>query len=522
MLINPPFNIPKANYDSSISVGLLCLGSYLDHHGSKVVIIDGARQENWSELLDREVPDSLVVGLSVMTTQVAKALEISKKIKDLNPKAKIVWGGVHATLFPEQTIEHELIDYLIVGEGEEALLRLVKFLDRVAKRQEIFSDDRARFGTEEDFDELKKIHNLVFKFNGQIYQNSQGPFLDMDKMPQVNWDLIDQKVLSDLSLIPTHTSRGCPHRCAFCINAITCNKWRGKSSDKVIEDLKNIVSKDYFQGKPIRFWDEDFFALRGRSHEIVKGIIKLNQELPRDRQIKWTNLTTALPWETTVRADYFRDNMINDEFLHDLQQSGCYLLSFGAESGSPKILQKLTKDITGEQILNSARQCLRYQIIPQYSFMIGLPGEEREDMKKTMHLIDDLASLSSKIQILGPQAFRPYPGSKLYDECVSAGWQEPKTLEDWADLAKNELNYLNPHKFPWIKKENKDLVDSLEAYVRFGAHSINSALGSSVKSNKLIKLIFVLICHLRWQLKFFKWPIEYKLAKKFVSSLNQG
>ena len=81
-------------------------------------------------------------------------------------------------------------------------------------------------------------------------------------------------------------------------------------------------------------------------------------------------------------------------------------------------------------------------------------------------------------------------------------------------MVENELNYLTVQNFPWVK--HKDFVESLEAYVRFGAHSIESAMGSSVKANKILKLGFVLLCKLRWKLKFFAFPIEFKLAKKFV------
>ncbi len=144
-----------------------------------------------------------------------------------------------------------------------------------------------------------------------------------------------------------------------------------------------------------------------------------------------------------------------------------------------------------EDVINSAKLCLKHDIIPQYSFMVGLPGEKRSEMMETLGLIDQLVKLSDKIQILGPQAFRPYPGSKLYQECLEAGWEEPETLDKWERTVKNELNYLDVQKFPWLN--NPDFVESLEAYVRFGAHSIKSALGSTIKANKLIKTSFCLI-----------------------------
>ena len=147
--------------------------------------------------------------------------------------------------------------------------------------------------------------------------------------------------------------------------------------------------------------------------------------------------------------------------------------------------------------------------------MIGLPGETKSDMMASLRLIDKLASLSDKIQILGPQAFRPYPGSELYQECLEAGWQAPQSLDEWTHLVENELNYLNVQNYPWVK--HKNFVESMEAYVRFGAHSFKSAMSSSVKAQKWLKLGFVLLCQLRWKLKFFLWPIEFKLAKKFVT-----
>ena len=164
--------------------------------------------------------------------------------------------------------------------------------------------------------------------------------------------------------------------------------------------------------------------------------------------------------------------------------------------------------------MNSAKLCLKHGIIPQYSFMIGMPDETKEDMMMTLDLIDKLVKLGDEVQILGPQAFRPYPGSELYQECLDAGWQAPKTLEDWAHLVENELSYLTVQNFPWVK--NKDFVESMEAYVRFGAMSFKSAMGSSVSVQRFLKAGFVLLCQLRWKLKFFYWPIEFKLAKKFV------
>lgn len=477
LLINPPFNIAKENYDSSISVGLLSVASYLDGRGVPVKILDGARQKNFLELLKKEAGNYDLIALSVMTTQIPRALEISRLIKKLNPACKIIWGGSHPTFFIEETVVHPLVDIVGYGEGEITLYELASGKN------------------------LAEINGIAYKKEGQAIINTPRELHDPAEAPLFNWDLEPREILESLLLVPSLTSRGCPHRCTFCINAILKNRWRPRSVEQVLNDLKIIKTKEYFRGKKLRFWDENFFVDVKRAKAIIDGIIERN---------------LVIPWETTIRVDYLRPGMVDDEFMSELKKSGCYLFSFGAESGSPLILKKIKKDVTPEQVVESAKMCLRHDIIPQYSFMIGLPGETKEDMMMTLNLIDDLIALGDdRVQILGPQAFRPYPGSDLYEECLAAGWQAPDSLEQWSHLIENELSYLTVRNFPWVKE--KDLVESMEAYVRFGAHSVKSAMGSSVKAQKLLKLGFILICQLRWKLKFFAWPIEFKLAKRFVT-----
>jgi radical SAM superfamily enzyme YgiQ (UPF0313 family) len=478
LLINPPFNILKANYDSSVSVGLLSIASYLDSQGVEVKILDGARQKDFLSELAAAARSYDYAALTIMTMQVSSALAISRQLKSLNQKIKIIWGGAHPTFFPEQTIKHELVDIVVVGEGEETILELAR-----GQRPE-------------------NVAGILYKQGSQIFSTKARPLHNPVEMPLFNWELAPREILERLALVPSLTSRGCPHRCAFCVNAILKNNWRPRAAGQVLEDLKIIRSKPYFTGKPVRFWDENFFVDIERAKQIINGMIDSG---------------LVVPWETTVRANYLRPGMIDDQFLARIKQSGCYLLSFGAESGCPRLLKKMKKDIMPEDVINSAKMALDHDIIPQYSFMIGLPGETRAEMMETLALIDELVKLSPKIQVLGPQAFRPYPGSELYQECLASGWREPQSLEEWARLSEGELNYLSVKNFPWLKKSDRDFVESMEAYVRFGALNLKSALGSTVKAAKWLKLPFILLCQLRWKLKFFKWPVEFKLAKRFVS-----
>ncbi len=177
ILINPAFNVSKENYDSSVSVGLLSIATYLDSKSVTVGIIDGVRQKNYLDLVKEKVGDCGWAGISVMTTQIGGALEISRIIKTLKPDCKIVWGGSHPSFFPEQTVIHPLVDFVCVGEGE------VPFYELVSGKPP------------------KEIGGIVFKENDGIRKNPAGEFHDPAKMPLFKWDLMPREILERLHLV---------------------------------------------------------------------------------------------------------------------------------------------------------------------------------------------------------------------------------------------------------------------------------------------------------------------------------
>ena len=180
------------------------------------------------KILDEELPDAVYAGLSVMTTQIPSALQISERVRKFNPRIKIIWGGAHVTFFTKETLESDLVDFAISHEGEETLWELIQTLE----------------SPKPDF---SKIKGLGYKDGGRTFNNSKRELLPMSEIPLPNWDLVPTEILERLELVPTHTSRGCPHRCAFCINAITKNRWRMREPEKVLEDIEIIQEKPYFK-----------------------------------------------------------------------------------------------------------------------------------------------------------------------------------------------------------------------------------------------------------------------------------
>ncbi len=256
LLINPPFNITKENYDSSISAGLLSIATYLDNQGIDVEIVDGVRQKKYMDLVKEKIPDCKYAGISVMTMQISNALCVCRLIRELNPDCKIIWGGAHPTFFIKQTTEHALVDVVCYGEGEITMYELASGKD------------------------LSEIHGIAYKGNGEVIINPLRELHDPTKMPLFKWELVPEEILYNLHLIPSLTSRGCPHQCTFCINAILKSKWRMRIADQVLKDLEIIKQKEYFKDKKLRFWDENLFVNLNRVKIIINGMLERNLAMP--------------------------------------------------------------------------------------------------------------------------------------------------------------------------------------------------------------------------------------------------
>jgi len=477
LLINPVFS--GLEFDSnatSIPIGIAYVGSALKEAGIDVKIIDCLTTKEHLVEIKKEIENCTWIGLSVMTVQIPHALFLSEYIKKFAPEVPIVWGGPHPTLFPAQTVIDSRVDIVVRDEGEVTCVELTKAL----------SESKS----------LDKILGLTFKKDGKVIHTPRRPYINMDKAPYINYDLLNKEVMNKIKLLPSHTSRGCSHRCAYCINPITGCGWRGMSPKRVLDELEQVAKK--YPGRKIRFWDENFFNNPKRSKEIMQGII--------DRGLK-------VEWETTVRGDYFT-KVITDEYLQLIKDSGCYKFCFGAESGSPRILRMIKKDVSTDQLVLSAKKSKEFGITPEYSFMIGLPNETKEDMLLTIDAFARLYEANPNAEFIGPQPYRPYPGSPLDNECEAFGWKAPDSLQAWSDLMETEWSYISVTKLPWVNEP--DFVEAIWAYMNFALTPETRLMEGGIKVNNLFKRLFITASKLRWKFKYFDFPIEYIIANKYL------
>lgn len=409
-----------------IPMGLISMATYAKTHGYGVIFIDGRNYQK-EEIRQRvwdAAKDALCVGFSVMTPQIRHAYFLTKVAKESNPKIPVVWGGIHPTLFPEQTCRDPHVDFVIQGEADYAF---TEFLDCLSEKRDHYSE----------------IKNLVYKDGQNIYMNPIGSPIDMNNLPDPDYEILEMDKYiphaffnydkkSFFRCFDIHTSRGCHYHCSFCATILPAFKcWRPLSPERVIGLIELGLKK--YKADYLWFVDDYFFGKKTRAIEIFKEMKK--------RHIN-------IPWETSARVNIF-GKYLDDESLRLMKDTGCHCLGIGIESGSERVLQILNKHITIPQIFHTMELCKKYNIIPKCFFMTAIPGETVKDAIETIKLIFEILKVNDRALVYTPGIFRPYPGTDIYQEAKRGGFKEPESLESWDNLKYGYDYYVDENDIPW-------------------------------------------------------------------------
>lgn len=381
---------------------LLNVATHLVGEGYKFTIIDQRVDVDWKQqLIDAVRKKPICVGISSMTgSQIMGGLEAAAVIRETNG-TPIVWGGVHPSLFPRETLSDPLVDYVVVNEGEETFPELVRAIE--AKRVP------------------EGILGVGYKTpDGNLVVNPNRPFIDLNKLPEIPYWLIDFKKylhrwFNEPSVTEIETSRGCPFVCTFCYNSLYHDrKWRSLTPENSVDRFQHISSK--YGVRSFHVIDDDFFINMKRVDEIMKIVLKRGLDIRIGLQ--------GIRIDEMVR--------ITDESLERMRHAGARFLQFGVESGSQKVLNLIKKRITVEQVIQVNRRLAKHNdVIAFYNFMCGLPGETTDDLFKTTELAIRLLDENPNAYISPFHIYKPYPGTDLYADVKKMGFEEPASLAEW-------------------------------------------------------------------------------------------
>jgi len=391
--------------------GLLAVAADIIEEYNVKLIDERVDSNSKSKLKSYIALNPTCIAISVMTGQhITYALETAKYIRDLAGKSlPLVWGGVHATMLADQTLDNEYVDIIVRGDGEVTFKNLIKALKTGA-------DLRTVTGISFKDKEGNKIHNPDTK-DFKLGEARPAPWHLVNVEDYISDGSMffgsDTKRMLDIGV----TTKGCQHRCGFCYN-LNFNKmyWRGMPADKTFEFIKQCV--DDFKLDSYMIHDDNYFVNPKRVNDVADLMIQDNMD------VKWTS--TGITVYSYVRME--------DEIKKKIVKSGCESFRFGIESGSPRIIKLMNKPNTLEQVYDVNRDTKKHGIIPIYSWMIGFPTETKEDIIATCKLMINLKKENDASQYHGISIYTPYPGTPLYEMAKQHGFVPPDTFEGWSNV----------------------------------------------------------------------------------------
>ena len=351
-LINP--SVPAALKKENL--GLAYIAASLQADGHKTRILDEIAGQDVDQGLDAFGPD--IVGISFMTMFAGHVYELADRIRATRGLT-VVFGGPHAAALPEEALLHG--DCVIRGEAERAFPALLT---------------RGRVEGVIDADSPEALDALPMPDRAQLdlefYAAAREGFAGFS--------------YRNLGLI---TSRGCPFRCDFCINSKRPSPLRLHSTERVIEEISYLVERHHIES--VAFFDEFAAARPERFRAICERMIEEGFD--------------SLRWECQMHS-----LRVDSDLLKLMKRAGCVQVGIGFESGSQRVLDLMRKNSTVEGNLEAAKRVQEAGLRVRGCFIIGTPGETRDDVEQTQRFIE-----AAKIDFASINYLTPFPGSTLFD-----------------------------------------------------------------------------------------------------------
>jgi anaerobic magnesium-protoporphyrin IX monomethyl ester cyclase len=379
ILFNAPVKLRSRHSRLTPPLGLGYLAAALMRAGYQVSALDfnvsGLNLRRVENIIEWGKPR--VVGISAHTETYGAALEIARKVKLLDEKIKVVLGGPHPSIVPEQVLGETDVDYVVAGEGEETLVELLRHIL-------------------EGKGDPAEIPGLSFRDrNGAARVNRRRALLDPDDIPWPARDIFPLDLYEERWNVLT--ARGsCPFKCPFCsASQIWGGRRKARSPRSLVEELKALVQ--LYGADHVTFIDDIFTV----DKKWVYGLIDLLQEF-----------SPQLTWTCATRVD-----CIDEDLVCAMASAGCRAIQYGIESGSQTILDSV-KGIRKDQVLKAVKASVGAGMKVTCSFMIPFPDDTVETIRETKLFIRQVLDEGSDMVM---SYTTPHPGTDFYERADEFG-----------------------------------------------------------------------------------------------------
>jgi len=327
-----------------------------------------------------------LIGLSAVSLTYPFGIEFIRQLKKGGESIPTIVGGIHATVSSNEVLEEKCVDYICVGEGEQALVDLC--------------------GALRDNRDTTNIKNIWAKKENHIYKNEVRLPIDINDLLFQDWDMFDDRRIykpmgGKIRRVGTfELDRGCPFSCTYCSNHFWNKMYDGKNYRKkdvgrFIEEVKYM--KEKYNLEYIYIASETFLASSDeRFNEFVKS------------------------WDEEIKIPFWcqtRPETVNEERIRKLKDLGMHSIGIGLESGSPEIRKILNRKMSNQQIIDAFEACRKVDVKVGVNNIIGIPGETRKHIFETIELNREINAKNIMTHV-----FNAYRGTPLYEECIRKGY----------------------------------------------------------------------------------------------------
>jgi anaerobic magnesium-protoporphyrin IX monomethyl ester cyclase len=406
MTTAPPIKSPWGVPAVLPPLGLAYVAAALEKAGFQVEMLDNYQLNKPIDYVKLEIKrlNPEIVGITCSSVTYQRCVETAKAVKEVLPSCKVVVGGWHPSYMPDSMLQHSEIDYVVMGEGEHAMVELATLITKD-------NDERA----------IATIPGIACRYDGKTIKNPPKIISDLNQVPYPARHLLPMHIydrkIGYLSVRPVdvvNVIRGCPYDCAYCeTKKLWGRKCRAFSPQRVVEEIDHMVKN--YGSKGIYFIGDNFTIYKRQTVEICNLIKKHKLDIE---------------WACDTRVD-----LISRDMLREMKDAGCRTIFFGVQSGSPRILKKLNTHITTEQVVQAFKLCREEGIQIACSFMLGIPGETVDDMEATFRFAKKLGPDWCQFNV-----FIACPDSNLYEEVLQKGLYD--RMEGFLAYVKTEdFNY---------------------------------------------------------------------------------
>jgi radical SAM superfamily enzyme YgiQ (UPF0313 family) len=372
------YNDKKVNYFAPL--GLLSIAVFAELNGYDTSVIDMTlKQNSIAKVIERiEIEKPLLIGICAHTENIDLVLKTTKYIKTKYPYIKIAIGGPHASLEPKYCLNSKFVDFVVIKEGEATFVELL----------EAISSDQSAI-------KYSDISGIMYRESKTLVRSKvRLPISDLDLLPLIKREFIGFDVYKK-RIINMYTSRGCPAKCIYCAaTALSGASYRTRDIDNVYLEILLINSSIEYKQYEMYIIDDTFTAIASRVERFTELIKKYKYQFI---------------WRCESRID-----VMNEEMLKCMAESGCINIQYGIESGSQEVLNGIRKNINLERAREIIELTYRSGITICTSFMIGHYCDNKDTMRETINMIKELYEKYDRSIEIFLSYNTPFPGTWQY------------------------------------------------------------------------------------------------------------